>query len=87
MSISPIKTNAITSIVLAGFTANECIDATARDGSAKGFEIFVIGDATATFDLRDSSGKLVKAERIHKLTLLNLNAFYAKVVATDDVMS
>lgn len=73
-------------IVLAGFTASECIDATARDASAKGFTTFVVGDGTATFDLRDPSGKLVKAERIHKLTLLNINAFYAKVVTTSDLL-
>lgn len=73
-------------VVLVGFTANECIDATARDSAAKGFETFVVGDATATFDLRDSSGKLVKADRIHKLTLMNINAFHAKVVSTNDIL-
>jgi nicotinamidase-related amidase len=71
-------------IILVGFTANECIDATARDAAAFGFETFVIGDATATFDIRDPYGKLVKAERIHKLTLANINAFYAKVIMTSD---
>lgn len=73
-------------IVLVGFTANECIDATARDAAALGFATFVVGDATATFDLRDSAGKLVKAERIHKLTLANINAFYAKVIDTSEVL-
>lgn len=79
------KQNA-TNILLVGFTANECIDATARDAAALGFTAFVVGDATATFDVRDPSGKLIKAERIHKLTLTNINAFYAKVVNTDDVL-
>lgn len=73
-------------IILVGFTANECIDATARDAVALGFETFVVGDATATFDLRDPSGKLVKADRIHKLTLANINAFYAKVVTIRDIL-
>ena len=48
--------------------------------------VVAIGDATATFDLRDSSGKLVKAERIHKLTLINIDAFYAKVINTADAL-
>lgn len=74
-------------VVIVGFTANECIDATARDFSAKGFLAYVVGDATASFDLRDTSGKLVKAERIHKLTLTNINAFYAQVVDTIQVLS
>ena len=73
-------------IILVGFTASECIDATARDAAALEFETFVVGDATATFDIRDPYGKLVKAERIHKLTLANINALYAKVISTDRVL-
>jgi nicotinamidase-related amidase len=73
-------------VVLVGFTANECIDATARDATALGFTAFVVSDATATFDLRDATGKLFKADRIHKLTLLNINAFSAKVVTTNELL-
>jgi nicotinamidase-related amidase len=83
---SNLNKKSYSSLVLVGFTANECIDATARDSAAKGFDTFVVGDATATFDLRDSTGRLVKAERIHKLTLININAFHAKVVNTADVL-
>lgn len=54
-------------ILLAGFTANECIDAAAKDAASMGFVSFVVGDATAMFDIRDLNGKLIKAERIHKL--------------------
>ena len=75
------------SLVLVGFTANECIDATARDASSLGFESYVVGDATAMFDIRSTEGKLLKAERIHKLTLANINALYAKVIQTADVLS
>ncbi|MES2803203.1 MAG: isochorismatase family protein [Bdellovibrionota bacterium] len=74
-------------ILLVGFTANECIDATARDAAALEFETLVVGDGTATFDLRDQSGKLIKADRIHRLILLNINAFHAKVVNTIDVLN
>lgn len=82
-----LNEGSVTNIVLVGFTANECIDATARDASAMGFDTFVVGDGTATFDLRDQSGKLIKADRIHRLTLTNINAFYAKVINTNDVCS
>ncbi len=73
-------------IILVGFTANECIDATAKDAAALGFASFVIGDATAMFDLRGPDGKLIKAERVHKLTLANINAYYAKVIQTADLL-
>ncbi len=75
------------SIVIAGFTANECIDATAKDASALGFESYVVGDATAMFDGKDLNGKLLKAERVHRLTLSNINAFYSKVILTSDIIS
>ena len=77
----------IDTLVLAGFTANECIDATARQASDMGFTVFVAGDATAMFDFSGPDGKLMKAERIHRLTLANLNALYAKVLATDELVA
>jgi nicotinamidase-related amidase len=74
-------------LVLAGFTASECIDATAKDSAALGISTFVVGDATATFDQRDLSGKFIKADRIHRLTLTHINAFYAKVLKTSEVLT
>jgi nicotinamidase-related amidase len=74
-------------LVLVGFTANECIDATARDASTLGFDSYVVGDATAMFDVRGHDGKLLKAERIHRLTLANIDAFYAKVICSADIFS
>lgn len=85
--INVLNKESCTNVILVGFTANECIDATAKDATALGFDTFVSSDATATFDLRDSTGKLVKADRIHKLTLLNINAFSAKVVSTNEILS
>ncbi len=73
-------------IILVGFTANDCIDATARDASSLGFNTFVVSDATATFDLREANGKLVKAEKLHQLVLTNINAFYANVINTSDIL-
>lgn len=84
---SALNKESVSNVVLVGFTASECIDATAKDAAAMGYNAFVVGDGTATFDLRDQSGKLIKADRIHRLTLININAFYAKVVSTDDVLA
>jgi nicotinamidase-related amidase len=83
---SLLKTIDADHIILAGFTANECIDATAKDSSALGFSTYVVGDATAMFDMKSTDGKLLKAERIHKLTLANIEAFYAKIISTRDLV-
>lgn len=70
-------------LILTGFTANDCIDATAKEAAELGFNVYVAGDATAMFDLRDLDGKLIPAERVHRLTMANLNALCAKVVTSD----
>lgn len=74
-------------IILTGFTANECIDATARQASDLGFSTYVVADATATFDFHGDDGKLFKADRVHRLILANLQALFAKVVETRCVIS
>lgn len=73
-------------LILAGFTANDCIDATARDASALGFSTVVVGDATAMFDVKSPDGKWIKADRLQRLTLANINAYYAKVLSTSELI-
>ncbi len=70
-------------LILVGFTANECIDATARQSSEDGFETIVISDATASFDVAGHDGQIYRADRIHQLTMANLHALYAKVMTTE----
>lgn len=69
-------------LILTGFTANECIEATARDAKELGYKTIVIGDATAMFDLTGQDQKLYKAEKIHTLVLTNINVHYARVEST-----
>lgn len=76
----------IDTLILTGFTANECIDATARQAADLGFTPYVVGDATVTFDLAGPDGKLIKAEKLHRLVLANLHALCAKVISTEDLM-
>jgi nicotinamidase-related amidase len=81
-----LESLAIESLILVGFTANDCIDATAKNSSELGFNTFVVGDATATFDIAAHDGKLYKAEKIHNLTLANLHAFGAEVILADHIL-
>ncbi len=76
----------IDTLILTGFTANECIDATAKDAAELGFTTYVVGDATAMFDVTGPDGKLIKADRIHQLTLANIHSLCAKVIATNSLL-
>lgn len=77
-----LETIASPTLILAGFTANECIEATARDAKELGYNTIVIGDATAMFDLTGQDQKLYKAEKVHNLVLTNINVHYARVEST-----
>lgn len=83
---STLKKIGATQILLVGFTANECIDATAKDAATLNFSTLVAGDATSMFDMRNHEGKLIKAERLHKLTLANINAYWGKVISSVDIL-
>jgi len=74
------------SIVLTGFTAGECIDATARQASDLDIPTFVIADATATFDLVGPTGKVHKADKVHRATMAQLHAGFVEVIETASVL-
>lgn len=73
-------------LLLVGFTGGECIDATARQASDLGFRTLVVGDATATFDVVGSKGKLIRAAKVHKNTLDHLHAMFAEVLDTSVIV-
>lgn len=78
--------NQICNLILIGFTANECIEATAKDAFEKGFNTTVVGDATAMFDFVGHDNKIYKADKIHDLVLANINALYARVEMTSGLL-
>ena len=81
-----LRTLKTQSLVLVGFTAGECIDATARQASDLGFQTYVVGDATATFEFKGPAGKLHRAEKVHQNTLAHLQAMFAEVLNTREVL-
>lgn len=74
------------SIVIAGFTTNHCVDATARSAGDLGFSVFVVSDACVAFDRASMDGTLVKAEDTHRVVMANLNQEFATVVDTSSLI-
>lgn len=85
--LDELNARSIENVVITGFTANECLDATARHASEFGFKTYVVSDASASFDITGHDGKLYRADRVHKLTLANLHALCANVVTTASFLS
>ncbi len=77
-----LSKNEISSIVLTGFTASECVDATAKQASDLGFKNYVVSDATATFQMPGDLEKKYTSNDIHSFTMARLNKIFAEVVSS-----
>ncbi len=74
-------------LVITGVIINNSVEATARVAGNLGFDTIVVSDVTATFDKQLLSGQWVKAERVHELSLANLQGEYATIQTTEQVLN
>jgi nicotinamidase-related amidase len=69
-------------LVVTGFITNNSIETTVRVAATQGFAVWVVADATATFDRVDLDGRAWRAEEVHALSLSNLSGEYAQITTT-----
>lgn len=72
----------VTRIVLFGISTDMCVSTTARVAANLGYEVIVVGDACACFELDG-----IPADDIHRAHLATLGFEFADVVETSDVES
>ncbi len=80
-----LKSKKIKSLVVVGFTSDHCVSTSVRMASNMGFQVFVVSDATATFD-RMKANVNYKAEVIHEINLVSLHNEFATVLTTKDII-
>jgi len=74
-------------LVIVGLTTNHCVSTSARMAANLGFDVWVVSDATATFDRVGPDGIRYPAELTHAMALSDLHGEFATVVDTENVLS
>jgi nicotinamidase-related amidase len=81
-----LRMHSIQELVVAGVSTNYSVEATVRSAGCLGYTTTVVSDACFTFDRLNLNKKMCSAEKIHLMSLSNLDGEYATVLNTDRVL-
>lgn len=74
-------------LVIVGMMTNHCVSTTARMAGNLGFAVWIVSDATATFDRIGPDGARHSAEQIHAIALSDLHGEFGLVVDTATLLA
>lgn len=81
-----LRSQGIDTLVIVGFITNHCVETTARVASDLLFDVYVVSDATATFNRVGPDGQEFDAETVHAVSLASINEEFVAVVDTEAVV-
>ncbi len=77
-----LRVRDIQSLVIAGVSTNNSVEATARTAGNLGFSTHVVADGCYSFAKTDYNGVLRSADEVHAMALGNLHDEYAQVISS-----